>query len=72
MWSLEKRKGFVEEAFKNHPKVKVKTYEGLTAEFCKSENAGYILRGLRNSLDSLMKSPSLKPMPRLLESKVYL
>jgi pantetheine-phosphate adenylyltransferase len=34
MFSLEKRQHFIEEAFKDEPKVKVVTYEGLTIDFC--------------------------------------
>ncbi|MGF1554640.1 pantetheine-phosphate adenylyltransferase [Paucihalobacter sp.] len=51
MFSLEKRKQFVEEAFKNEPKVKVVTYKGLTIDFCKKIDAQFILRGLRNPAD---------------------
>lgn len=51
MFSLEDRKKHLEFAFKNHPKIKVKTYEGLTIDFCNKEKANYILRGLRNSTD---------------------
>jgi pantetheine-phosphate adenylyltransferase len=51
MWSLEKRQEFIEKTFANHTTVKVKTYQGLTADFCKNEGAQYILRGLRNTTD---------------------
>jgi len=51
MFSLEDRKRFIEEAFKDEPKVKVITYEGLTIDLCKKENAQFILRGLRNPAD---------------------
>ncbi|WP_426431058.1 pantetheine-phosphate adenylyltransferase [Winogradskyella sp. HB-48] len=51
MFSLEERKHFIEEAFKNEPKVKVVTYEGLTIDFCKEIDAEFILRGLRNPAD---------------------
>ena len=51
MFSLEDRKKHLEETFANEPKIKVKTYTGLTVDFCKTEKAGYILRGLRNSTD---------------------
>ncbi|MGJ8592260.1 MAG: pantetheine-phosphate adenylyltransferase [Aquaticitalea sp.] len=51
MFSLEERQGFIEEAFKNEPKVKVVTYEGLTIDFCKKIDAQFILRGLRNPAD---------------------
>ncbi len=51
MFSLKERKRFLEETFKNEPKISVKTYSGLTVDFCKSENAEFILRGLRNPAD---------------------
>lgn len=51
MFSLEQRVHFLEETYKNEPRVKVMTYKGLTVEFCKKQNAGFILRGLRNSID---------------------
>jgi|TARA_R110002051_G_scaffold55112_2_gene102934 pantetheine-phosphate adenylyltransferase len=51
MFSLEKRMQFIEEAFKDIPAIKVKTYQGLTVDFCKKENANFILRGLRNPAD---------------------
>ncbi len=51
MFSLEDRKRFIEESFKDEPKVKVITYSGLTIDLCKKENAEFILRGLRNPAD---------------------
>lgn len=51
MFSLEERKTFIENAFKNQSKVKVVTYEGLTVNFCESIDAKFILRGLRNPAD---------------------
>ena len=51
MFSLEDRKRFIEESFKDESKVKVITYSGLTIDLCKKENAEFILRGLRNPAD---------------------
>ncbi|WP_396137570.1 pantetheine-phosphate adenylyltransferase [Flavobacterium sp.] len=51
MFSLEDRKRFIEDAFKDEPKVRVITYSGLTIDLCKKENAEFILRGLRNPAD---------------------
>jgi pantetheine-phosphate adenylyltransferase len=51
MFSLEDRKRFIENAFKDEPKVKVITYTGLTIDLCKQEKAEFILRGLRNPAD---------------------
>lgn len=51
MFSLEERKRFIEQAFKDYKKVRVVTYEGLTIDFCKEIDAQFILRGLRNPAD---------------------
>jgi pantetheine-phosphate adenylyltransferase len=51
MFSLEQRKKFLEDTFKNEPKIKVMTYKGLTIDFCKDQNCEFILRGLRNPGD---------------------
>jgi pantetheine-phosphate adenylyltransferase len=51
MFSLEERMRFIEEAFKDEPKVKVVTYRGMTIDFCKEIKAEFILRGLRNPAD---------------------
>ena len=50
-FSLEKRMTMIREVFKNEPRVKVDHYEGLTVDFCRERNAGYLLRGLRTSAD---------------------
>lgn len=51
MFSLEQREQFIKEAFKDEPKIKVVTYEGLTIELCKRLESDFILRGLRNPAD---------------------
>ena len=51
MFSLEERKKFIEETFKDEPNVSIITYEGLTIDLCKKINANFILRGLRNPAD---------------------
>ncbi len=51
MFSLEDRKRFLEETFKDVPSVSVITYEGLTIDLCQRLNAQFILRGLRNPAD---------------------
>lgn len=51
MFSLEQRKKFIEESFKDNPKIKVVTYEGLTVHFCQENKVDFILRGLRNPAD---------------------
>lgn len=51
LYSLEKRMGWLDDVFKEDPCVEVASFEGLTANFCKSVNAQYLLRGLRNASD---------------------
>ena len=51
MFSLDERKKFIEHTFKNNPKVKVVSYEGLTTDYCKKIGVNFILRGLRNPAD---------------------
>ncbi len=51
MFTLEDRKKFIEDAFKDEPKVTVITYEGLTIDLCRKLKADFILRGLRNPAD---------------------
>lgn len=48
---LEKRKRWIEYLFEGEDKIKVRTYEGLTVDFCHEANADYIVRGLRTSAD---------------------
>lgn len=51
MFTLDERKKFIEDCFKNEPKIKVVTYKGLTVDFCQKNNVEFILRGLRNPAD---------------------
>lgn len=51
MFSLEERQAFITETFRNNPKIKVQTYQGLTATYCQEIDAKFILRGLRNTTD---------------------
>ena len=47
MFSAEQRVQWLDEIFKNEPKIKAIVYEGLTVECCKRVRAKYILRGIR-------------------------
>ena len=47
MFSAEQRVQWLDEIFKNEPKIKAIVYEGLTVECCKKVRAKYILRGIR-------------------------
>jgi pantetheine-phosphate adenylyltransferase len=48
MFSLEKRIEWITNVIKSHPHVEVKSYEGLTVNFCEQHHARYILRGIRS------------------------
>ena len=50
-YSVEKREEWVKNTFKNYDNILVKKYGGLTINFAEKENAEFILRGLRSSLD---------------------
>ncbi|UTW67218.1 pantetheine-phosphate adenylyltransferase [bacterium SCSIO 12643] len=51
LYSPEERKTQIERVFENEPKIEVKIYNGLTVDFCKDQNAQFILRGIRTSAD---------------------
>ncbi len=57
MFSLEERIAFIEKTFRMDKRIIVKSYTGLTAQFCISENAQCILRGLRNATDLTYEQP---------------
>ncbi|HLP75115.1 MAG TPA: pantetheine-phosphate adenylyltransferase [Bacteroidales bacterium] len=50
-FSLKTRMDIISKTFKGEQRVKVASYSGLTVDFCKSVNAGFLLRGLRTSAD---------------------
>ncbi len=47
IFSPEQRLSLVRQTFKDHPKIRVVGYSGLTVHFCKEINAQVIVRGLR-------------------------
>ena len=51
LFDLEKRKKWIEDVFKDEPRVKVDVFEGLTVHYCKKVGARFLLRGLRNASD---------------------
>ncbi|MCB9201673.1 MAG: pantetheine-phosphate adenylyltransferase [Flavobacteriales bacterium] len=51
MFSLEKRIEFLQESLKQFKNIEIKKFDGLTVDFCKKENANFLLRGLRNPAD---------------------
>jgi pantetheine-phosphate adenylyltransferase len=47
MFSPEKRLKWIQEIYKNEPRVEGGVYEGLTVEYCRKIGANFILRGIR-------------------------
>lgn len=50
-FSLEKRLAFLRKTFHAYPSIQVRSFHGLTVDFCQETGAHYILRGLRTSAD---------------------
>jgi pantetheine-phosphate adenylyltransferase len=51
LFPLETRIDWIKKTFENNPKITIQSYEGLTVEFCKKNNAKFLIRGLRNGSD---------------------
>ncbi len=47
LFSPEERIQLAHEVFKNHDKIQVMGYSGLTVDFCKQVGSGVLVRGLR-------------------------
>lgn len=50
-FSITERLQFLQQTFKNEPRIEITTYSGLTVDYCKSIDVQFILRGLRNPAD---------------------
>lgn len=48
---LEKRLDAIRELYKEEPRVQVTSYQSLTVDFAEQVGAGFILRGIRSTLD---------------------
>jgi len=51
LFPLVERVKKIEKLFIHHNNINVVTYTGLTGDFCKKQNAQYLIRGIRNSVD---------------------
>lgn len=51
MFSPEQRLEMISKSFQGEKRVKTVFFEGLTIDFCTSQGAAYILRGIRNVQD---------------------
>lgn len=47
MYSVEQRKEWLDEIFKDEPRITTSIYQGLTVDFCQKINAQFIVRGIR-------------------------
>src|SRR5690625_3433185 len=69
MFNLKQRIEWIEQIFKNHPKISVTPYEGLTVDFCKDIAANFILRGIR-SVNDFEYEKAIADMNRALHPEV--
>lgn len=54
---VEQMQEIIADLFRDEPRVSVRTFKGLTAEFARETGATYLLRGLRNSPDFEYEKP---------------
>lgn len=52
MFSLDSRKKHIQSLFENVDAVRVDTFDQLTVDYCKENQAQYLIRGIRNAIDS--------------------
>ena len=69
MFPIEQRIEWIREIYRDKPKVKVVTYEGLTVNFCKEINAHFILRGIRGIADFEYEK-AIADVNRMLDSNI--
>jgi len=50
-YPLNVRKEMISKVFKNESRIRIDHYEGLTVDYCRKNEARYLLRGLRTSAD---------------------
>jgi len=50
-FALEMMVAKIQETFKSDPRVSVQVFQGLTADYARQQDAGFIVRGLRNTTD---------------------
>ena len=51
IFTVKQRVAWIEELYKDNPKIKVCSYGGLTSNFCSVIGASYLIRGVRNGHD---------------------
>lgn len=48
---LDERINYLKALYKGDPQIEINAYKGLTVDFCKTEDAKFIVRGLRSTTD---------------------
>ena len=51
LFSPEERVEMIRKAFKDEPRITVRTYSNLTVDFAREEGAEFMLRGVRSTID---------------------
>jgi pantetheine-phosphate adenylyltransferase len=69
MFSLEQRVDWMKKIFADEPKISIDVFEGLTVNYCKKKNAGFILRGLRTTADFEFEK-AIAQMNRAMDQKL--
>ena len=69
MFSDKQRKQWLQDIFKDEPKIKAVVYEGLTVECCKKVKANYIVRGIRY-VNDFEYEKAIADMNRILDENI--
>lgn len=69
LFDIDRRKDWISRCFADNSRVEVVTYEGLTVDFCRKMNVGFLVRGLRNSTDFLYES-DIAEANRLIDASI--
>lgn len=69
MFPIEKRTEWIKKTFEGNVKIEVKSYDGLTIDFCKKVNARFLVRGLRNAADFEFEQ-AIAQMNRLMNHEI--
>lgn len=69
MYSMEQRTEWIQEIFKDDPRIEVAGYSGLTINYCREIGAQYILRGIRYVADFEYEK-AIADMNRMLDDRI--
>lgn len=64
-WSVEERLEHIRRIYAGNPNVEVMAYTGLTADLARRLDAGYLVRGIRNTVDFEYERPLAEMNRRL-------